>query len=208
MPDKTVPDVGALRLTQTQKFYAQTALDRLADRYEKDGQPEHASACRLLSGNVAAQAPATSAWTPEMTAFWQQRLGECGGDPVLVRAVMREWWADVCCRSADPAVELADALIQVVGQAGVGMAAIVLSQTREKLLAIGRDRKFDDPRFTCNGCGAELERPHGGAEKAMLEVFRFVQVGLEALQRGQNPWTDDEHLLAAAREAQVRAQTG
>jgi hypothetical protein len=185
--DDSVP----LRLTETDKWYAKTALEMLTKSYEEQGDDDHASKTRQLCARVEAHTNDRKPYQAADAAKWQQALVQSQADPTRIKQTLREWWSEILLQATDPAGTLADSVMPLIDQSVHQSVGQILTTINEKMRAL-----VNDPNLSSDD--------RQGPEQALAQLFQFVQGGLEDLQAGKPLWVDDPHLQQIA--AQARAQ--
>lgn len=195
----------AMRLTKTEKWYAKTALDRLAQTYDEEGKAPNAVAVRNLAARVEAHHTERRPYKTEDVVRWHERMAQCQGDPQKTRAVMREWWVELCLVAVDPAGTLADAMfpfmdqgIQQGVQQGIGQILFTIEQKMMAVVANIPQSDLPEPERSA----FYLDQTH----KAIDLILEFVKLGRQQLAANEPLWRDDPHLAAIAK--QMQAQQG
>lgn len=177
----------ALRLTKRQKFYAQNALELAAQNYDAQGEPQHASNCRMLATRIGAHETTRRQPAQEEASAWQQKIMQTQGNPEKVYMVMREWWSELVNESVDPAAALVEAILPMMAQAGQQTHHAVHLTVLEILVTVDVKIRsiINDPRIPDN-----LE----GMNQVFREIIGFVDRGRAQAERGEPLWSDDQHL--------------
>lgn len=181
----------ALRLTETDKWYAKTALEMLAKSYQDQGDTSHASKTRQLCARVETHHTDRKPYEASDAVKWQQSLVESQGDPARVKQTLREWWSEILLKATDPAGTLADSVMPLIDQSVQQAVGQILMTIDQKMKAL-----VSDPALSSDD--------HEGPEQALKELFQFIQAGMAQLDAGQPLWSEDRHLQEIA--ARIRSQ--
>lgn len=179
MPDdQKLVDVGAapeaLSLTNTQIFYAKTAIDLLVEKYTEQELPEHASACRMLRTRLEAHRSDKSEMTSEQMFEWQQRFAGCMGQPERLNEAAMEWFYELTSRSADPVRTFISVFLPTLNQAR--------STTAYEII------------FTLHAKLNDMSEKNLDADSALNALIQYLDRGQQHLEAGQPAWHDDAEL--------------
>lgn len=183
----------ALRLTNTEKWYAKTALDRLAQTYASEKNDQHATAVKQLATRIEHHATQRRKYQAADGQKWQQRIVEAHGNPEAVKAVMLEWWTEILSIAIDPVGTLAEAVSPLIDQGIAQTVNQVLVTIEHKMKAVVSDPSLSDD-------------PVDGPTQALEMVLTFVHDGRKQLSEGKPMWTEDPHLMQIAQEMQQQMQ--
>lgn len=176
----------ALRLTNKQKFYLKTALDRLAQKYDEQEEMEHAAQVRMLAIRVETHESPRRPLTPQDAMAWQQKFAACGNDVEKFYSKAREWWHEVMCTAPDPTTAFVDIFIPVLNQARGSTGAEILFTIDAKLNDMAEKRLSDDA--------------------ALNEIIAFIRTGARQIMEGKPLWGDDPTIPGIVQRMQQKLQ--